>query len=201
MYVTDTATLYVKTINGRNGPFNIADLDTEVGSFKVKDPILDQFEEGTYKVRAFVESIYMGQYVAHGRGVNELRARLADLDVIDEASLPPATPPEPEPDPIDEPTAKPPEPPRKEPEPAPEPKSDRRWDKFKKKTAAADDHANDPEAAAESCFDAETLALVAAGEAVKLDPTIDRAVFRQQTAALKARGYRFDAKQQTWFAD
>jgi len=38
--------LSVKTIHGRNGPFNVGRLATSLGEFTVKDPQLDQFSEG-----------------------------------------------------------------------------------------------------------------------------------------------------------
>ena len=43
-------TLRIKKIRqSRNGAFCIADLSTDFGEFKVKDPLLDQFEEGEYQ--------------------------------------------------------------------------------------------------------------------------------------------------------
>ena len=47
MITVKNATLRVKRINGRNGPFCIADLSTDFGEFKVKESLLDQFDEGT----------------------------------------------------------------------------------------------------------------------------------------------------------
>jgi hypothetical protein len=51
---------------------------------------------------------------------------------------------------------------------------------------------------ATSLFDAETHGLIEAGKAVKLDPTVDRGLFRAQRDALKGHGYRFDASTQMW---
>jgi hypothetical protein len=49
-------------------------------------------------------------------------------------------------------------------------------------------------------FDADIWALIQRRQPVKLDPTIERAVFRQQAACLKQElGYRFDSPQQMWF--
>ena len=38
--------LNVKSINGSRGVFSVGDLTTPVGNFKVKDQILDQFDDG-----------------------------------------------------------------------------------------------------------------------------------------------------------
>lgn len=96
----ENAQLRVRTIHGRNGVFCVGDLQTALGNFKVKDPILDQFEEGSYEVDAWLDRIYLGQYVAYGRAVSEVRAQLADLQVIEAKRQ--DLPGEPEPDPIDE---------------------------------------------------------------------------------------------------
>jgi hypothetical protein len=42
-------TLTVKKIHGAKGAFSVGDLVTEVGTFKIKDALLDQFEEGRYQ--------------------------------------------------------------------------------------------------------------------------------------------------------
>ena len=78
MITVKNATLRVKRINGRNGPFCIADLSTDFGEFKVKESLLDQFDEGTYEATVWIDEIYMGQYVAYGKAVTEIRARLRD---------------------------------------------------------------------------------------------------------------------------
>jgi hypothetical protein len=47
-------------------------------------------------------------------------------------------------------------------------------------------------------FGAELGAKVWKREGIKLDPTVDRGVFREQRDHLKELGYRFDAKAQAW---
>jgi len=75
-------TLKVKKIRqGRYGDFCVADLSTEIGDFKVKDPLLDQFEDGDYTGTVWISEIYLAQYIAWGKGVTEIRARLHDLQL------------------------------------------------------------------------------------------------------------------------
>lgn len=193
MITVKNATLRVKRVKGRNGPFGIADLSTDFGQFKVKDSILDQFEEGSYEVTAWIEEIYMGQYVAYGKAITEIRARLRDLQVLTEDQQP--APEEPiEPDPIEEEGSSVPEPVTPE---LTAPERDKRWDKFKKPkeevapAPAADESADD-------LFDDETWGAIERAMPIKLDASVERALLRRQTTALKERGYRFDAKQQTW---
>lgn len=88
MITVKNATLRVKRINGRNGPFCIADLSTDFGEFKVKESLLDQFDEGTYEATVWIDEIYMGQYVAYGKAVTEIRARLRDVQVLTEDQRP-----------------------------------------------------------------------------------------------------------------
>jgi methionine synthase II (cobalamin-independent) len=50
-----------------------------------------------------------------------------------------------------------------------------------------------------SIFDDEVQALIDAGvDMVKLDPTVDRNLFRRQRDALKALGYTFNPAAQSW---
>jgi hypothetical protein len=50
-------------------------------------------------------------------------------------------------------------------------------------------------------FGAELGAKVWKREGIKLDPTVDRGLFREQRDRLKELGYRFDAKAQAWAVD
>lgn len=43
-----TGHLTIRTIDGRNGPFNVGRLLTEIGEFAVKEALLDQYEPGRY---------------------------------------------------------------------------------------------------------------------------------------------------------
>lgn len=73
--------LRVKRLNGANGPFCVGDLETEIGDFRVKDAILDQFDEGLYEGQFCIQQIFPWSYTAYGRMVIEIRAKLADLQI------------------------------------------------------------------------------------------------------------------------
>ena len=104
LMIRTEGTLLVKKIKqSRNGPFCVADLVTDFGEFKVKDSLLDQFAEGEYRGMVWISEIYLAQYVSFGRGVTELRARLHDIQVDTESSLPAKSANDSEPDPLDEP--------------------------------------------------------------------------------------------------
>lgn len=188
-------TLVVKKIKqSRNGPFCVADLITEFGEFKVKDPLLDQFAEGEYHGTVWISEIYLAQYVSFGRGVTELRARLQDVQVDSERGLPAGADKEPsELDPADEPApmragaAK----------AANEPPTPKKRRLTTKRSASAE---HDAELAADlELFGEEIHHLVVRRQEIKLDPTIDdRVRFRTQAARLGKLGFRFDAKRQTW---
>lgn len=199
MIKLDGVTLRVKKIRqSRNGDFCVADLSSEIGEFKVKDPLLDQFEDGEYTGTVWLSEIYLAQYISWGKGVTEIRARLHDLQIdgMDElsAQLEPA-----EPDPVDEFRAP-------EPEPAtqPEPDAPSSIEKLKQKLAgigrkakpAANQRLDDDEL--EQLFDVLWPA-VQAREPVKLDATVDRIKLRKQIATLKEKfGYALDPRSQTW---
>jgi hypothetical protein len=214
MVKAENALLRVKRINGRNGTFCVADLSTDFGRFKVKEAFLDQFEEGEYEVTAWITEIFLGQYIAYGKAVSEVRAQLHDLQVLSEDQRPvPAEAAEV--DPLDE-RAPPPVP---EPLPATvapsgaptqggqsggKPAADTRWDKFKKPAKAAKpktETESTPQAGSrdDSIYGDEILAAIERREPVKLDATIDRAILREQAAGMKDFGYRFDSRQQTYF--
>jgi len=162
--------LAIREIHGRNGPFKVGTLHTPIGEFAIKDPLLDQYDEGKYQGEFQIESIYQGHYIAGGRSVTEIRAKLADMSIDDiDAETP--VPVEVEPDPID----------TDKPEPAKESKPEAE----KESSAKSDD---------ESLFGL----LLPLGDSVKLDPSVDRKVLRAQTVRLKELGYEFDAKSQTW---
>ena len=199
--------LRVKRIRqSRNGAFCIADLMTDFGEFKVKDPILDQFDEGEYQGTVWISEIYLAQYVAYGKGVTEIRARIHDLQIDAENKR--SVPREPiEPDPMDEPDhtrvkAQPAPPPAPAAAPGANPgEKDRRFDKFKTKDAAKPK----PEAPKRQgedlseVFDLSILDKLNQREPLKLDATVDRALLRKQAAILGAQGYAFNATEQTWF--
>jgi hypothetical protein len=172
--------LTVKWINGRNGEFAVGELKTSIdATFKIKDSLLDQFDEGSYAGRFWISAIYPTSYAANGRITVEVRATLADLQITDESEAPPTPAATSEPDPVDE--APPPSHPVKVAAP-PAPK-------------ASKEHSADEEGDGDlELFGSELFELVQQRLVLKLDPTIgDRVKFRQQRDRLKVLGYTFDA--------
>ena len=53
-----SGTLNVIERNGRNGPFTVAELNTDVGVFKIKHRVLEQFDQGAYSGVFIVTRIY-----------------------------------------------------------------------------------------------------------------------------------------------
>lgn len=186
--------LRIKRINGSNGPFCVGDLTTEIGDFRVKDTILDQFDEGDYAGQFWIQQIYPWSYSAYGRTVIEIRAKLADMQIAGQQRVG-TIPHEPqEPDPAKE---APPAPPVAQPEPPAQQEgglvdADQPSDCDAESTPDRDD---DPD---RTLFGDELYAVVAERQPVKLDPTIDRIQFRLQRDRLKALGYSFQAALQSW---
>ena len=197
MSISLPGTLRIKRINGSNGPFCVGDLETEIGEFRVKDAVLDQFDEGTYAGQFWITQIFPWSYTAYGRMVIEIRARLADLQIEGQRRNGGNKEIE-EPDPVKETPSAAPAPalPQASPEEAAgqsEQQAGAQTDPAEHDSAASDD----PDLA---LFGAELYASVQAGQAVKLDPTIDRIQFRGQRDRLKALHYKFDAGSQSWQA-
>ena len=198
MSISIEGSLRIKRINGANGPFCVGDLNSEIGEFRVKDSVLDQFEEGVYSGRFAVSRIFPWSYSANGRMVLEVRAKLDDLQISDgnEQAIPES---QPEPDPADEPEAK------IAPAAAPEVPTPQAPTDAAEATEAAPAQqqgaAPATEAGDEALFGEELYARVAAREAVKLDPAIDdRRQFRQQRDRLKhGLDYGFIAEHQAWY--
>ncbi len=201
MTVTVDGTLRVKIIHGSRGAFSVGDLATSIGSFSVKDSVLDQFEEGTYSGRFVIETIYPWSYSTRGRTVIEIRARLADLMIDETQEGSPSTAPA-EPDPADEPrydsSAEQTESP---PEPADEPADASGNDKTPAPSPDADVPAKDAESDLIDLFGDAFAQAILQREPVKLDPTVDRLRFRQQRDHLKngGRDYGFLPDDQTWY--
>ncbi|WP_163558389.1 DUF3275 family protein [Halomonas sp. NO4] len=201
--------LTVRTIHGRNGPFNVGRLATSIGEFVIKDPQLDQFSEGMFEGEFLLLEIRPASYFAGGRLVVEVRAKVgemlltddgmlvtqhgprfdsAEMDPLEEegaapaSPMPSAQPAQAEPSSPQAPATAPQGPAGEAPAPGPQ---------------APDTHATGQEVDP----DAELFGLLwPLGQSVKLDPTVDRVLFRRQVSRLKELGYRFQAPTQTWQA-
>ena len=179
-----SGTLDVRTIKGSNGPFQVGELTTSVGEFKVKDKVLEQFEPGAYTGTFLIDKIYPHSYVWYGKVTVEIRARLADVQLDNDepfsetgrefAST--------EPDPVDE-------------ERTPVTTAATRADET---PVSAQTGGDSGELYLPDLFGIELADAIVAGEPVKLDPTVDRGIFRQQRDQLRAFGYAFQASSQTW---
>jgi hypothetical protein len=193
-----TGRLIVKRVKSRNGPFNVADLLTDVGEFKVKDSVLDQFKEGAYQGTFWIAEIYLLPYISFGRSITELRVRLHDLQLDSDAAPVTQDDNDSEPDPIEE------TPPTRVERASDKPAaSDTRLQvpsKFVVRAKRGEAAAGTADAGVVSdLFSDDITALLCSRKTVKLDPTIDdRARFRAQTARLRDLGYEFDPKTQTW---
>ena len=202
--------LRIKRINGSNGSFCVGDLETEIGEFRVKDAVLDQFDEGVYTGQFWIQQIFPWSYSSYGRMVIEVRAKLADLQIDGQQRAGSESREPQEPDPASEstPPVAPvaPEPPQT-PQPAVQSTRTQRSTAPRRDEPQAPDTPEKSKAPARADDDAdrqlfgpELQAQVAALEPVKLDPTIERMQFRRQRQRLKEElGYEFKSATQTWY--
>ena len=193
--------LTVREITGRKGKFVVGDLTTEIGNFKVKDTLLDQFEPGVYSGTFMVLNIYPDSYIWQGRVTTEIRAKIHEIHLDHEDKDPPASEQAaPEPDPAEQAqggndSTPPAPPPTAQPKasaplattPAPLPEE--------LAPGGAEAGNTDPDM---KLFGPELYQAVQTGSQVKLDPTIDRTQFRAQRDRLKALGFQFEAASQSW---
>ncbi len=77
--VVISGSLTIREINGRNDPFKVGKLNTQLGEFAVKDALLDQYNPGTYEGNFGIGRIYPSYYVAGGRIVVEVRASIENM--------------------------------------------------------------------------------------------------------------------------
>lgn len=219
-------TLRVKKIRGgRNGDFCVGELFTDIGEFRVFDQLLDQFDDGVYRGTAWVERIFLKQYIHFNKSITEIRAVLHDLQ-IDDMEERPAEPHLVEADPAEEEARVVPPPPSRAapgnttstpPPGSSSAQSRANVEELKKRIqmrltrgdqASTAVSGSDPVPAEvpQSVQEAQLQELFGAlwpqvhsRDAVKLDPTVDRLRLRQQVAALKDLGYRMaDIQSQTW---
>ena len=177
-------TLVIKEIKGANGKFCVGDLTTPEGDFKVKEPILDQFAEGRYEGEFSVERFYLSSYVWRGKSTTDIRAKLVDINLSEAVEgEQEATPSEPDPIMTD---IQPAQVPGESAVPVPA-------------AVVSEDAPQDPKyRELLELLGNELAELAWESKPIKLDPTVDRAMFRRQRDMLKTLGYSFDAKEQQW---
>lgn len=195
-------TLIINRRTGRNGSFSVGDLVTDIGEFKVKDTALDQYEPGEYKGDFIIKWIEPHSNTWRGRVYIENRATLQDIIIFDavedcgaaEASAEAMRPPEKDPleespgsskRPADVPSTPSVEMATTTPESLPQ-------------QSNAESGTADLTAEQRALLGDELAELYAQRQRIKLDPTVDRELFRKQRDLLKACGYRFDSTQQEW---
>ncbi|MCO8166189.1 DUF3275 family protein [Pseudomonas sp. 21LCFQ02] len=197
--------LAIRTISGRNGPFNVGRLATSIGEFVIKDALLDQYMEGKYEGTFAIRQIRPSYYTHGGRLVVEIRAELESMsldEVSDLSSEDAEQMTSTVPDPLEEET--PPVTPANRPiapvkQPAPRPIS-------RQPPAEADNDNRPfgmdfpaPAVALQPSVDAELFSTIwPLGNEVKLDTTVDRQRLRQQCTRLAELGYELNFKTQTW---
>lgn len=192
MSISVRGRLVVQRKTGRKGDFNIGDLVTEIGQFEVKDQLIEEYEPGTYTGLFLISWIEPDSYSWKGRVFVKVRATLDEILIDDVDETPPqaADSQPPEPDPADPPPASAPT------AGVPSTRTQPRAAKLKSSPAPAvdDEVRGDAE-----LFGPELYELLQKREPIKLDPTVDRVMFRAQRDRLKACNYDFNAKAQTWF--
>lgn len=221
MIKLDNVTLRVKQIRGgRYGDFCVGELFHECCELKVKDSLLDQFEEGEYHGTVWISRIFLHQYIAYGKAITEMRGTLHDMQ-LDSSSDAPIETEAFEPDPLLE-------------APAPVPQIPARpvtlpahpvarnaeattslRDQLRERVSRVGQSNRQPAPSArlstpDRMDEVEPTALpevlqeywekIRALEPLKLDPTVDRSVFREQSKAMGQLGtYQFGYQDQTWY--
>lgn len=192
--------LAIRSIKGSRGDFNVGRLVTEIGEFAVKDPLIEEYEEGRYEGEFGISGIFPSTYSTNGRTVVEIRARLGSIalkgieQLTDEDTLPVV-----EQDPIEEAPA---------PIVAEAPLEIPDLETTVHSAEGAFPPADKPIAVMsieeEISFRNEQEYRRLFGTLwplqgkVKLDPTVDRQTFRAQRDALKDLGFKFQPLGQLW---
>lgn len=182
--ITVLGKINIRTITGRFGDFNVGTLECSIGSFSVKDPAIDEFSEGVYAGSFVIESIKPDSYVASGRVVVEVRARLKGIMLDDEISSP-SEPESYEQDPVEKEC---------------QPIVDTLTQPVPVDVSTGSEASN---VVAVEDNDGGNLfgVLWPLGNVVRLDSTIDRLRLRQQKKFLQDNGYSFRVAQQHWIKD
>ncbi|EEO7309938.1 DUF3275 family protein [Salmonella enterica] len=191
-----TGKLVVRTINGRNGAFNVGLLETAIGSFSVKDRELEQYSAGTYEGQFVIGRIFMHSWSYGANSGSEIRVRLDALNIAsnneltpdDERKLlPPVN------DPLEEETPAKPVPEQ----PVPGKEKPIQAAKVPKAVGAKRPQFTVPAPAEQEAEDQKLFGPHwPLGNIVKLDATAPRQVLRQQKARLSQLGYDFIAQEQ-----
>ncbi len=212
--ITLPGELSIKTIHGRNGPFNIGRLVVSLGMFTVKDAELDQFKEGKYEGDFVIKAIRQHPVPTEAGMFMQLRAHLSGMTLhgIDKLSESEAsTIGAQEPDPAEEET--------KPVTASAQPTSSSTTDDARSPDEGAASRVSQaarprkaqgkPEATKPSLVISTSQAKPSGDEGLfgtqwpladvfKLDKTSDRMTLRKQVVRLGELGYEFDPISQEW---
>ena len=187
MSIVVSGSLTIREIFGRNGPFKVGQLITQLGDFSVKDALLDQYDPGTYEGNFGIGRIYPSYYVAGGRIIVEVRASVENMVLSDIDDQLPEEVAFTEPDPVDTEVVS---------VDAESAKTD---------TSSSTDHesksdkAESTSSSTDSDPDSKLFgSLLPLGDSVKLDPVVERKLLCAQCDRLKELGYKFQPANQVW---
>jgi hypothetical protein len=186
MTIKTTGTLTVRRRSGRFGAWSEAELKTPEGDFKVKDKVLDQYDEGEYEGEFLITQFFIKTHTTGNRSWSDLMAQVDEffIERADEKPVPPKEEPG---DPAEEEVAQQ----AAVPAPPAEPATD---------SAAAAGPTAEPEPDPDlRLFGDELHDLVSRLQPVRLDPSVGVVQFRQQRDRLHKLGYVFGSKLKTWF--
>ena len=192
-------TITNKIINGVNGDFSVGTFQTDIGKFKIRSALLDQFEEGEYSVRVAVNKFDLNSYQSKRNGIiiTEIEAHIDTLELI-EGDIKPVQQASIEPDAsIDKDSSKPEEV-KVEPDSGKsvKPAPGKIVLSNKKKPKSKIDESTETQS---EDGDLKQLFghLWPLGDSIKQDLTTPRTIIIQQVAHLR-KNYDFDAKTQIW---
>ncbi len=74
-----------KLITGTNGEFSVGNFVTDIGKFKIRSTLLDQFDEGEYQARVVCNKIDLNSYMARRSGIviTEMELCIDHLEILD----------------------------------------------------------------------------------------------------------------------
>jgi hypothetical protein len=211
MSIRVRGTITIQRKNSARGAFNIGDLNTEIGEFEVKDSLIEEFEPGKYTGDFLIKWIAPDSFSWRGRVFVKNRATLEEIliDEADETAPAPSSPPEPDPiesqshqqahvQPVATAAGHAPAAESAAPTPRQPRSSSREGNANPVASAPAAPKPASEIAADEQLFGDEIYALLKRKELIKLDPSVDREMFRKQRDRLRTLGYAFDPKSQSW---
>ena len=178
------ATLAVRVIYGVKGEFRIGTLTSPIGTFVLKNQILEQLNEGIYEGVFEIDNIHLVDYDVPGKKIIEQRASLIDMAIDgEEAGIVAAD----EPDPDDEPATADKPAPSKKPQIVKPPITEPAVSSIAELTPGQ-----------REVLGNEVVAQIEADGEVKLDPSVGRPLLRTQTQIMRQFGYSFNARERVW---